>query len=108
MEKKTSLKVYFEETETYYKRLEAVIVNEDTHPELKGMSEEEMVKYVQENIESMNAVDSESSANLEEQVMYADQDWDRFYPYSTKTVVEVLKDEDSGEGDDGDDESGDD
>jgi len=93
MENKKSIKVYFEEYETHYIRKASVVVNEDTHPELKGMSEEEMVKYVEENISSMKAVNPDI-ANLEDEVMYAEEDWDRYYNESSKTVVEVATDED--------------
>lgn len=114
MDKKISLKVYYEENEMHYVRNCATIISEDTHPELKGMTEEEMIKYVQENIENMRAVDSDSSANLEEQVMYAEQDWDRYSGQSSKVVVEVATEEDiadsggSDDDDDDDDDSGDD
>jgi hypothetical protein len=94
MEKKPSLKVYFTETETHFTQKYAVIVNEDTHPELKGMNIEEMKKYVEENISKMKAVNSEYSANLEDEVMYAEEEWDRYYNESSQTVIEELTEED--------------
>lgn len=94
MEKKPSLKVYFTETETHFTQKYAVIVNEDTHPELKGMSIEEMKKYVEENISKMKAVNSEYSANLEDEVMYAEEEWDRYYNESSQTVIEEATEED--------------
>ena len=93
MEKKPSLKIYLEEEETRYVRKVAVIVNEDTHPELKGMTEEEIKKYVEENISNMKALD-EHSANLEDQVYYAEEEWDKYYNESSNTVIEVATEED--------------
>ena len=88
MEKKPSLKIYLEETEIHYVRKVAVIVNEDTHPELKGMTVEQMKEYVEENISNMKAVNSEYSANLEDQVMYGEEEWDKYYNESSQTVIE--------------------
>lgn len=99
MENKPSLKVYFTETETHFTQKYAVIVNEDTHPELKGMSIDEMKKYVEENISSMKAVNSEYSANLEDEVMYAEEEWDRYYNESSQTVIEEATEEDLNKGD---------
>lgn len=96
MEKKPSLKIYLEETETRYVRKVAVIVNEDTHPELKGMDEEEMKKYVEENISKMKSM-SEYFENLEDRVYYAEEEWDKYHNQSSNTVIEVATEEDINE-----------
>jgi len=61
---------------------------------LKGMNIEEMKKYVEENISKMKAVNSEYSANLEDEVMYAEEEWNRYYNESSQTVIEELTEED--------------
>lgn len=107
MENKPSLKVYFTETETHFTQKVAVIVSEDTHPELKGMSLDEMKKYVEENISKMKAVNSEYSANLEDEVMYAEEEWDRYYNESSQTVIEEATEEDLASNEESDDEDDD-
>lgn len=94
MEKKPSLKVYHTETETRFVQKLPVIVNEDTHPELKGMTVEQMKEYVEENISNMKSVNSEHSANLEDEIMYAEEEWDKYYNESSETVIEVATEED--------------
>lgn len=91
---KPSLKVYHTETETRFVQKVPVIINEDTHPELKGMTAEQMKEYVEENISNMKAVNSEYSANLEDQVMYGEEEWDKYYNESSQTVIEVATEED--------------
>lgn len=91
---KPSLKVYHTETETRFVQKVPVIINEDTHPELKGMTVEQMKEYVEENISNMKAVNSEYSANLEDQVMYGEEEWDKYYNESSQTVIEEATEED--------------
>ena len=93
MENKPSLKIYLEEMETRYVRKVAVIVNEDTHPELKGMKFEEMKTYIKENISNMNSL-TDYYANLEEQVSYGEEDWDKYSPYHSETIIEIATEED--------------
>lgn len=91
---KQSLKVYHTETETRFVQKVPVIINEDTHPELKGMTVEQMKEYVEKNMSTMKAVNSEYSTNLEDQVMYGEEEWDRYYNEISQTVIEVATEED--------------
>jgi len=97
MEKKPSLKVYYTETETHFVQKIATIVNEDTHPELKGMSLEEMKKYVEENMGNMKSIKSDYYSTLEDEVMYAEEEWDRYYNESSECVIEEATENDVNE-----------
>jgi len=104
MENKPSLKIYFTETETHFTQKVAVIVNEDTHPELKGMTLDEMKKYVEENISNMKPTAPEYFSNLEDEVMCAEEEWDRYYNESSQTVIEEATEEDLASNEESDDE----
>lgn len=100
---KPSVKIYFEEVENHYVRNEAVIINEDTHPELKGMTQGEMVEYVRNNMEKMKSTD-EYSNDLMEQAATMEQDWDKYTTSHTDYVVEPYSEEDSEDVDDSEEE----
>ena len=81
--------------------LKDVIVNEDTHPELKGMTEQEMISYVKENIEVMKAIDPKYD-NLEKEVNLSPiQEEDYFIaddnivvlPYEKKVDLSTIDDD---------------
>ena len=54
-----------------------ITVSSETHPELDGMSEEEIKKYVTENASEMNSVDSDFYENLYEQLIDSDYGKDK-------------------------------
>lgn len=69
MTKKPSVKFYYEMTEARWSRNDDIIINEDTHPELKGMTYDEMVEYIRNNMSTMKAVNSEYYSSLEEEAL---------------------------------------
>lgn len=94
MEKKPSLKVYNTESEIRFVQKVAVIVNEDTHPELKGMSVEEMKEYVEKNMSTMKAIRTEYYSSLEDELLYADEEYDKYFGEECNYLVEVATEED--------------
>ena len=91
---KPSLKVYHTETETRFVQKVPVIVNEDTHPELKGMTGEQMKAYVEENMSTMKAVRPEYNSSLEDEALFAEEEYDKYYGEGSKYVVDIVTEED--------------
>lgn len=54
-----------------------ITVSEETHPELKGMSEEEIKEYVSQNASEMKPVESEYHENLYDQLIDSDYGKDK-------------------------------
>lgn len=75
--KKVSLDVYMADGHYYVCWRGPITINEDTHPELKGMSKEQIEEYVKENAETMAAVDSDFYDNLWDQLMDYDYNKDK-------------------------------
>lgn len=94
MEKKPSLKVYNTESEIRFVQKVAVIVNEDTHPELKGMSVEEMKEYVEKNMSTMKPLKPEYYSSLEDELLYAEEEYDKYFGEECNYLVEVATEED--------------
>lgn len=59
----TDLKVYIVSYEHVANYRYSVTVNEETHPELKGMTQEEMKEYILNNAENMKST-SDNYDNL--------------------------------------------
>ena len=91
---KPSLKLYRTETETLFVRKVAVIVNEQTHPELKGMTVEEMKKYVEDNMSTMKAVKPEYNNSLEDEVLFAEEEYDKYFDEKGRYNVDIATEED--------------
>ena len=96
--------------------LKDVIVNEDTHPELKGMSEQEMISYIRENIEVMKPIDPKYD-NLEAEVSHSPIQGEEYFiaddnivvlPYEHKEDISILDDDDEDDPYDDDDDFDDD
>lgn len=94
MENKPSLKLYHTETETRFVQKVPVIINEDTHPELKGMTPEEMKKYVEENMSTMKALRPEYNNSLEDEVLFAEEEYDKYYDGESEYNVDIPTEED--------------
>lgn len=91
---KPSLKVYHTETETRFVQKVPVIINEDTHPELKGMTAEEMKQYVEENMSTMKALRPEYNNSLEDEVLFAEEEYDKYFDEEGRYVVDIATEED--------------
>lgn len=91
---KPSLKVYHTETETRFVQKVPVIINEDTHPELKGMTVEEMKTYVEENMSTMKAVKPEYNNSLEDEVLFAEEEYDKYFDEKGRYNVDIATEED--------------
>lgn len=109
METKT-FKVFYQEIETNVIVRGPIKVSEETHPELKGKTEEEVIKYVQEHAWEMKT-SSEYYDSLGEELSDADVLKDKIIPESTEIIVEVSSSkniEDDEDEDDFDDDDNDD
>jgi len=67
----TDIKVFVISYEQVRNYRYSITVNEETHHELKGMTEEEMKQYISENAEEMDAT-NDNYANLLEQLADSD------------------------------------
>ena len=108
--KKVSLDVYMADGHYYVCWRGPITINEDTHPELKGMSKEEIETYVKDNAETMAAVDSEYYDNLWDQLMDYDYNKDKVLDETYELEFNETED-DSDHGhheDDDEDEASDD
>ena len=106
MEKKV-FKVFYQEIETNVIVRGPIEVSEETHPELKGKTEKEIIKYVQENAWDMKT-DSEYYESLAEELADADVVKDKIIPESNGILVELADDDDEDEAPDDDDDEFDD
>ena len=98
MEKKV-FKVFYQEIETNVIVRGPIEVSEETHPELKGKTDEEIIKYVQENAWDMKT-SAEYYDNLAEELADADVIKDKIIPESSEIIVELAGDDDEDESDD--------
>ena len=73
---KPKVDVYMLDSHVYTCWRGPITVSSETHPELEGMSEEEIKKYVTENASEM-ASTSEYYDNLEEELLGADYNSDK-------------------------------
>jgi len=108
--KKVSLDVYMADGHYYVCWRGPITINEDTHPELKGMTKDEIQEYVKNNADTMAAVDSEYHDNLWDQLMDADYGKDKVLDETYDLEFHETKD-DSDHGhheDDDEDEASDD
>ena len=109
--KKVSLDVFMADGHYYVCWRGPITISEDTHPELNGMSKEEIEEYVKDNAETMAAVDSEYYDNLWDQLMDYDYNKDKILDETYELEFYETKDESSDSGvheDDDEDEAPDD
>lgn len=104
---KPCVKIYYEEVERHYVRKNHIIVNEDTHPQLKGMDHQQMVQWVKDNMEKMEATE-DGYGDIMEQAEDQSDDRDKYIFDSREYVVEPYfpdqEEEYEDENDDEDDE----
>jgi hypothetical protein len=90
---KVSLNVYMADGHYYVCWRGPITINEDTHPELKGMSKEEIENYVKENSQEMASVDSDFHDNLWDQLMDCDYNKDKVLDETYELEFYESKDE---------------
>ena len=83
----TDLKVYIVSYEHVSNYRYSVTVNEETHPELKGMTQEEMKEYILNNAENMKST-SDSYDNLYEELSNSDIENDKWSNYNEEIQFE--------------------
>lgn len=62
------VEVWFEESYVHYMSRGPMYISAKTHPELEGMTLEEMKEYIRDNKYDMKPVDSEYSENIMEEL----------------------------------------
>jgi len=65
---KPVLEVWLEESYTHYTSRGPIMISAETHPELEGMTLDEMKEFIQENAYTMSPVNSEYSENIIEEL----------------------------------------
>jgi hypothetical protein len=106
-EKKPSVILYYEEVERHYVRKERLIINQDTHPELRDMDQRQMVEYVKENMDRMKPTEEGYGSLMEQSELQGDEK-DKYFFDSRDYVVEpYFPDQDEESWDENDDEDDD-
>lgn len=72
------LEVWLEESYTHYMSKGPIKISAETHPELEGMTLEEMKEYVKENAHEMSAVDNQYCDNIVEELKEYDPVKDKY------------------------------
>ncbi len=83
----TDIKVYIVSYEQVANYRYSITVNEETHPELKGMTEDEMKQYILDNSEEMAAT-NDIYANLHEQLADCEVENDKWSNYDEEIKFE--------------------
>ena len=83
----TDLRVYIVSYEQVANYRYSVTVNEETHPELKGMTEDEMKEYIINNSENMAPING-IYPNLYEELSNSDIENDKWTNYSEEIKFE--------------------
>lgn len=77
-EEKPVVEVWLEESYVHYMSKGPILISADTHPELEGMTLEEMKEYIKDNAYDMAAVDSEYCENIVEELGECDTVKDKY------------------------------
>lgn len=93
MEKKPLVKLFYEQTEARWSRNDDIVISEDTHPELKGMTQQEMIEYINKNMSTMKAVNSEYYDSLEDEAMTNEEIAEDYSKISDGFVIEPYNEE---------------
>jgi hypothetical protein len=80
------MKIEFVKTNVVYKSYGGWTFDTDNYPELKGLSAEEVMRYIEENAENMEALNTSLYANLyeelnDEDLESVDEEDENFYGY---------------------------
>jgi hypothetical protein len=93
MEKKPKVTVYFQDIELAVMSHASVEVGPDTHPELEGMTEDEMIEYIKENIYEMSAFRTEDYDSLGDEIEDSEIVREKYVNQDSKIVVEKSNEE---------------
>lgn len=77
-DEKPVVEVWLEESYVHYMSKGPIFLSAETHPELEGMSLEEMKEYIQENAYEMTPIDSEYCENIVEELKECDVVKDKY------------------------------
>jgi len=77
-EEKPVVEVWLEESYVHYMSKGPIFISAETHPELEGMTLEEMKEYIQENKYDMAPVDNEYSENIIDELKECDTVKDKY------------------------------
>jgi hypothetical protein len=72
------VEVWLEESYVHYMSKGPIMISAETHPELEGMTLEEMKEYIKDNVYDMAAVDSEYCENIIEELKEYDTVKDKY------------------------------
>lgn len=75
---KPVVEVWLEETCVHYTSRGPMMISAETHPELQGMTLEEMKEYIKENAYDMTPIDSEYCENIVEELREYDVVKDKY------------------------------
>ena len=80
------MKIEFVKTNVVYISYGGWIIDTNDYPELKGLSAEEVMRYIEENAENMEALNTSLYANLyeelnDEDLESVDEEEESFYGY---------------------------
>lgn len=77
-DEKPVVEIWLEETYVHYTSKGPMMISAETHPELDGMTLEEMKDYIKENAYNMAAIDSEYCDNIVEELKEYDTVKDKY------------------------------
>jgi len=93
MDKKPKVTVYFQDIELAIMSHTSFDVGPDTHPELEGMTEEEMIEYIKENIYEMSAFRTEDYDSLGDEIEDAEIVREKYVNQDSNIIVEKSYEE---------------
>jgi hypothetical protein len=77
-EKKPVVEVWLEESYVHYMSKGPIFISAETHPELEGMTLEEMKEYIQENKYDMAPIDNEYAEDIVDELKEYDTVNDKY------------------------------
>lgn len=77
-EEKPVVEVWLEESYVHYMSKGPIFISAETHPELEGMTLEEMKDYIKSNAYEMASIDSEYCENIVEELKECDTVKDKY------------------------------
>jgi hypothetical protein len=77
-EQKPVVEVWLEESYVHYMSKGPILISAETHPELEGMTLEEMKEYIQENKYDMAPIDNDYAENIIDELKEYDTVKDKY------------------------------
>ena len=84
------LEVYCTTVQTVVEYRKSFTISEETHPELVGMSKDEMINYVKENVYEMSAFSFEDYDSLGDELEGVEIEKEKYVPQSSEIIVEIT------------------